>query len=79
MTWQVSLQESLTKEPLEDIIDEDGVIGLIEREKNNEQKFKWWQVFDISDQRDVDAVQWAKHLEKKIAIILIAKISWNQD
>ena len=51
MTWQVSLQESLTKEPLEDIIDEDGVIGLIEREKNNEQKFKWWQVFDIKEGR----------------------------
>ena len=38
-------------------------LGLIEREKNNEQKFKWWLVFDINDQLDVDAVQRTESLQ----------------
>ena len=38
-------------------------LGLIEREKNNEQKFKWWQFFDINDQLDVDAVQRTESLQ----------------
>ena len=43
--------------------DKSVILGLIEREKNNEQKFKWWLVFDINDQLDVDAVQRTENLQ----------------